>query len=1035
MKKSTHKKQKGFWIRCFMILALLALYAPAPVSAANIGDYKGKISTNGNYSMGIRDGKVIVWGNAMSFFGSVADVPVDAQTDVVAVAAGLSQAVALKSNGKVVAWPTLPSNGSGGPTNVPADLTNVIAIAAGENHTLALTDNGKVVGWGGIAWGIPTVPNPPESVPIEAQTDVVEIAAGGMYSAALKKNGSIVVWGLSLPPEVINPTGSPVVDIAVNGSYLMAVKQDGKVAIIKDFRIFPPTSPWITDWITNLTDVKTIVVGMNHMIALKNDGTIVALDFNIPPGFPPIPGGPTDVPVGLNNVVAIAAGLNTTVALQADGTIVTWGMNPFGMTDGFKLNKTTTTLTVGKTDTLTAMITPANVITKSVTWTSSNDAIASVSSDGTITAKKAGTAIITAITAWGGIANQATCTVTVQPTLSSLAIDSGKLQPAFSPDTESYSVTLGSDITSLTVTPSLTDTNDSLEMSLNGTTTTADTLSLVPGMNVIKVKATSQDGTTSKTYTITVNPQGSSDATLNSLEVSTGTLSPAFSANTNSYNVNVPNDVSSIGITATANDANAKVAIKGRETTADTITLSVGNNPIPVVVTAQDTVTSKTYTITVVRAAATNGGSSGGGGGSSTTSNTRPASVLVGTNTKGTEAAQVSITRTITADGKKQDSVTLDAKKAAEAIAKAAANMNTLVIPIPDLKGNEAQQIVANLPKDALTKIADSGFATQVITDKVTLELPKETVAALTKQDVYMKIEPVTKATEIQQTKALLGVQAKDGSVIRTPLHIETNFSGRTKITLPLTGMNIPTDAKKQEDFLQSLAIFIEHSDGEKKVDKGEIQYDEKHNPIGLSVWVDKFSTFTLVNLPKTKDDPKPQAPVFTDIQGHWAQSRIQQLVQSGAVTGYPDGTFKPNKTITRAEFVAMVVKAFELQPQENKDIAFTDTKNHWAKEAIRTAYTNGIINGYNTTTFGANDTITREQMAVILTNIKKSGTEGKQVSFKDTALISTWAQKAVRQAVEEGIITGYPNQTFQPKKVATRAEAVTMIANALTIK
>lgn len=277
--------------------------------------------------------------------------------------------------------------------------------------------------------------------------------------------------------------------------------------------------------------------------------------------------------------------------------------------------------------------------------------------------------------------------------------------------------------------------------------------------------------------------------------------------------------------------------------------------------------------------------------------------------------------------------------------------MNKVTVSIPDLKGNEAQEIVANVQKEALATIADKGFSTQVVTDKATIELPKETVSSLSKKDVHMKIEPVTKENEIQQTKTLLSVQAKDGSVIGTPLHIETNFSGRTKITLPLKGMNIPTEAKAQEAFLRSLAVFIEHSDGEKKVDKGEIQYDENKNPIGLSIWVDKFSTFTIVGLPEKKEETKPQATSLTDIQGHWAEANIQQLVQSGAVSGYPDRTFKPNKTITRAEFVVMVVKAFGLQQKDNQGEVFTDTKNHWAKAAIETAYANGIINGYNATT------------------------------------------------------------------------------------
>ncbi|BAU26732.1 S-layer family protein [Aneurinibacillus soli] len=593
-------------------------------------------------------------------------------------------------------------------------------------------------------------------------------------------------------------------------------------------------------------------------------------------------------------------------------------------------------------------------------------------------------------------------------------------------DSSTLSLTAGGNTATLTATvnPDNATNKKVTWSSSNSTVATVDANGVVTpkaaGTSTITV--TTEDG--NKTATCAVTVQDEIGVTSVTLDKTTVSLTAGGSPATLKATVNPDNATnkkitwSSSNPTVATVDANGVVTPKAAGTSTITVTTEDGNKTAICAVTVQ---------------AASSGGSSGGGGGgsrdTSSSTNTRTSSVLVGENEKGKQAASVEIIRTVTADGKKSDTVTLDAKKAAEAIAKATGTMNMVTLPIPDLKGNEAQEIVANVQKEALATMADKGFSAQVVTDKATIELPKETVSSLSKKDVYMKIEPVTKENEIQQTKTLLSVQAKDGSVIGTSLHIETNFLGRTKITLPLTGMNIPTDAKKQEDFLQSLGVFIEHSDGEKKVDKGEIQYDEKHNPIGLSIWVDKFSTFTLVNLPKTK------VPVFTDIQGHWAQSHIQQLVQSGAVSGYPDGTFKPNKTITRAEFVAMVVKAFGLQPKENMDIAFTDTKNHWAKAAIETAYANGIINGYNATTFGADDTITREQMAVILTNIKKNGTEGKQLSFKDATSISAWAQKAVSRAVEEGIIMGYPDQTFKPNKTATRAEAVTMIHNALTMK
>ncbi|BAU27769.1 alpha-tubulin suppressor-like RCC1 family protein [Aneurinibacillus soli] len=541
--------------------------------------------------------------------------------------------------------------------------------------------------------------------------------------------------------------------------------------------------------------------------------------------------------------------------------------------------------------------------------------------------------------------------------------------------------------------------------------------------------------TDTKTFGVKVikrAPQQNAD--ISSLVSSQGSVT--LSANTYNYAVNVGNSVSSMTITPTLADSLATVTVNNALVTSgqpsQAIALQVGQNLVTITVTAQDGVTVKTYKITVTRAPSSSSGGGGGSSSSSASSNIRTMSLL---NSKGIPEANVEIIRTTTADGKTSDSVTLTATKAVEAVTKADENNKTVIIPMNDAKGKEADQVALTVQKEALSVLTSRDASIQVMAEKASIELPKETVASLNKQDIQMMIEPVTKESDVKQTRTLLHAQAEDGTIVGTPLHIETNFSGRTKITLPFTGMNLPADPKEQEAFLRSLNVFIEHSDGEKKVDKGEIQYDKNNKPVGISIWVDKFSTFTMVEVPESKKETKLGPAALTDIQGHWAEQGIQKLVQAGSISGYPDGTFKPDQTITRAEFVSIVVKAFGLQPKDHTKADFQDTKTHWAKTAIDTAYANNIINGYNATTFGADDTITREQMAVILTNSKKSKAAEKHVNFIDDLSISTWAQEAVKQAVAQDIIKGYPNHTFKPKQAATRAEAVTMIINALHVK
>jgi len=202
---------------------------------------------------------------------------------------------------------------------------------------------------------------------------------------------------------------------------------------------------------------------------------------------------------------------------------------------------------------------------------------------------------------------------------------------------------------------------------------------------------------------------------------------------------------------------------------------------------------------------------------------------------------------------------------------------------------------------------------------------------------------------------------------------------------------------------------------------------------------VNHFSIFAVLLSEKSEieiEEKEPAkevvAPVkcsLKDIAGHWAETGINQLVNAGAISGYPDGTFKPDSSITRAEFATVLVKALNSEPGRGK--VFNDITGHWAKDAISTAAAHGIVSGYDATTFGPDNLITREQMAVMISKAANlSSGEGK--TFADNDQIADWAKAAVAATSGKNIISGYPDNTFRPQAHATRAEAVTIIIKAL---
>lgn len=191
-------------------------------------------------------------------------------------------------------------------------------------------------------------------------------------------------------------------------------------------------------------------------------------------------------------------------------------------------------------------------------------------------------------------------------------------------------------------------------------------------------------------------------------------------------------------------------------------------------------------------------------------------------------------------------------------------------------------------------------------------------------------------------------------------------------------------------------------------------------------------STATTTTTVTTQSTPESAEVVLTDIKGHWAEANIKELVVTGAIYGYPDQTFKPDRTITRAEFATVLVKALKLTPKSGS--IFIDSVDHWAKDYISTAEENGIITGYGDGKFGPDDLITREQMAIMIVRSAKLTDTEDNTPFTDGQNISKWAVNAVAAAVKNEIIKGYTDNTFKPKNNATRAEAVTVIVKALKV-
>ncbi|MGI6424163.1 MAG: S-layer homology domain-containing protein [Tepidanaerobacteraceae bacterium] len=172
-------------------------------------------------------------------------------------------------------------------------------------------------------------------------------------------------------------------------------------------------------------------------------------------------------------------------------------------------------------------------------------------------------------------------------------------------------------------------------------------------------------------------------------------------------------------------------------------------------------------------------------------------------------------------------------------------------------------------------------------------------------------------------------------------------------------------------------------------------------------------------------------AAELNDISDHWAEDTITKWIQQGLITGYTDGTFRPDKSITRAEFMTLVNKAFEFN--EKAAIGFSDVApNDWFYDEIAKAVKAGYISGYQDGTAKPNQEISRQEAAVALCKALNLELQNNVDQFADKDSIPNWSRPYIGALAAKGYMGGYPDGTFRPERHITRAETVTMLDNAL---
>lgn len=179
----------------------------------------------------------------------------------------------------------------------------------------------------------------------------------------------------------------------------------------------------------------------------------------------------------------------------------------------------------------------------------------------------------------------------------------------------------------------------------------------------------------------------------------------------------------------------------------------------------------------------------------------------------------------------------------------------------------------------------------------------------------------------------------------------------------------------------------------------------------------------------------------FSDTKKHWANACIDQLESQKLVTGYPDGRFQANSTVTRAEFAVLMLNAFPKAEIKRPAIAFKDvSSSYWAYKAIKDAYQREFFSGYSDSTFQPTQPIPRVQALAVLANASKFGVPEQpeqilQRYFDDADQIPKYAKSAIAAATHGRIAVNYPNvRQLKPNQSSNRGEVAAFICQSLNL-
>ena len=579
---------------------------------------------------------------------------------------------------------------------------------------------------------------------------------------------------------------------------------------------------------------------------------------------------------------------------------------------------------------------------------------------------------------------------------------------------------------------------------------TGGTAVTIAGTNFFGVSAVNFGGASASTYTvnssteiIVISPAGSA-GTVDITVVAVGGTSSSVPADFFTY-IGVPT-VASISPTSGTTSGGTSVTITGTNF-FEVTELKFGTNNATYTVSSSTEIiaispagSAGTVDITVANPFGTSSTSSAdrftyassGAWSSAGTDTSGGTDVIVNGETKSAGTT----TSTTGTDGKTTTTVSVDTGKLA-ALLQSSGSGATVTIPF-----SGSSDAVEGVLTGQMVKTMEDGDATLVIkTDTASYTIP---AAQIDISAISSQIGANVALSDIKVSVKISEPSPDTVSVVES-----ASEKGSFEIVVPPVDFQISCNYNRQSIDISSFSAYVQRMiaipagvDPSKITTAAVLKSDGtvSHVPTQIvivdSVYYAKVSsltnsTYTIIWHPVE----------FADAAKHWAKDAINDMGSRMVVNGDENGNYNPDKNITRAEFSAIIVRALGLRPETGTS-AFDDVgADKWYCGYIKTAAAYGIINGYDASTFGPNDQITREQAMTMLARAMKltqlspklDGMTGELLgSYKDGSSISNYAKNSVEACLKAGVVTGTSTTTISPKDYVTRAEVAAMVQRLL---